>query len=60
MDVPCTVEARGTLAVVVVEADRYVDVSTLLVAADVREGVLRAARALGFTHVALELREEEN
>ena len=60
MGVPCAVEARGTLAVVVVEADRYAGSATLLEPLEARDRVLRAAREVGFTHVALELREEDN
>ena len=54
----CTVEARGSLAVVT-PADGHQALVESLADPGLRAAVVNAAHDLGFTNVALELREED-
>ena len=55
--IPCRVEARDRLAVIILEAP---NVNPVLVSREARSRALALARAHGFTHVALELPEPES
>ena len=53
--VPCRVEVRGTLAVLIVNSETLARLGD----AELRRTALALAREHGFTHVAIELRSDD-
>lgn len=60
MGLGCDVEARGALALLLLGRGDDADTLARLARGGARESVVRAAKAHGFTHVALELREGDD